>query len=51
MKKKTTKRVFRTPTEKALSLTDMGSPADVLGSYTGKGKNKNERPVQDADDL
>lgn len=25
--------------------------SDVLGSYTGVPKNKNEKPIQDADDL
>ena len=30
---------------------DMFSKTDPSGSYTGTPKNKEERPVQDADDL
>ena len=44
------KRDF-SPTEKAKKLTDMRSETDVNGSYTGKPQDKNEKPVQDADDL
>ena len=51
MKKKANKTVSFKPTEKALQLTDMRSQTDYLGSYTGQGKNKKERPIQDADDL
>ena len=49
--KKTTNKVSFAPTEKAMKLTDMSSKTDTLGSYTGQGKDKKERPVQDADDL
>ena len=30
---------------------DMRSPTDPNGSYTGRAKNKTDRPTQDADDL
>lgn len=39
------------PTKRALRVFDDPSDTDVNGSYTGKPKNKNEVPVQDADDL
>ena len=39
------------PTKRALSVFNKPSDTDVNGSYTGKPKNKNEVPVQDADDL
>jgi len=39
------------PTQAALSLIGEGSKTDVLGSYTGKPKDKYDKPVQDADDL
>lgn len=39
------------PTERALELLDNQSQTDVLGSYTGKPKDKYDKPVQDADDL
>ena len=39
------------PTKKALDLFPEPSATDVNGSYTGKPKNKREKPVQDADDL
>ncbi len=39
------------PTKKALSVFDDPSDTDVNGSYTGRPKNRYERPVQDADDL
>ena len=39
------------PTKKALELEFEPSSTDVNGSYTGIPKNKNEVPVQDADDL
>ena len=39
------------PTERALGVFNEPSDTDVNGSYTGKPKNKNEQPVQDADDL
>ena len=48
--KKTTRRV-PAPTKKAISVFNEPSNTDVNGSYTGKPKNKNEVPVQDADDL
>ena len=50
MGKKQTQRV-PAPTERALSVYNKPSNTDVNGSYTGKPKNKNEQPVQDADDL
>ena len=42
--------------KKALSVTKFKSPdsrikSDVNGSYTGVPLGKNEKPVQDADDL
>jgi hypothetical protein len=39
------------PTKRALAVFDAPSNTDVNGSYTGRPKNKNEKPVQDADDL
>lgn len=39
------------PTKRALDVYVEPSDTDVNGSYTGKPKNKNEVPVQDADDL
>ena len=39
------------PTEKALELVLDVSDTDVNGSYTGRPKNKREKPEQDADDL
>ena len=39
------------PTERALEVISPPSSTDVNGSYTGKPKNKKEKPVQDADDL
>ena len=40
------------PTKRALDVLDnKPSDTDVNGSYTGRPKNKNETPVQDADDL
>lgn len=39
------------PTKKAMDLFPEPSDTDVNGSYTGKPKNKEEIPVQDADDL
>ncbi|MBQ8394474.1 MAG: hypothetical protein IJX49_02750 [Clostridia bacterium] len=48
--KKSTRRI-PAPTRKALELFNDPSKTDVNGSYTGKPKNKNEVPVQDADDL
>ena len=48
--KKKTQRI-PAPTKKALELVLDTSDTDVNGSYTGKPKNKNEVPVQDADDL
>ena len=39
------------PTKKALGLVFEPSNTDVNGSSTGRPKNKNELPVQDADDL
>ena len=39
------------PTKTALGVFVKPSKTDVNGSYTGKPKNKNEKPEQDADDL
>ena len=39
------------PTKRALGVFNEPSDTDVNGSYTGKPKNKDELPVQDADDL
>lgn len=39
------------PTKRALDVYVEPSDTDVNGSYTGKPKQKNEKPVQDADDL
>ena len=39
------------PTKRALDVLPKPSNTDVNGSYTGLPKNKNEMPVQDADDL
>ena len=39
------------PTEKVLDLFEDAKYSDINGSYTGRPKNKNETPVQDADDL
>ena len=39
------------PTKRALALVGDTSETDVNGSYTGVPKNKEEIPVQDADDL
>ena len=39
------------PTKLALSLVGTRSQTDVNGSYTGVPMNKQEKPVQDADDL
>ncbi len=48
--KKSANRV-PSPTKRALGVFVEPSDTDVNGSYTGKPKNKNELPVQDADDL
>lgn len=48
--KKKTQRI-PAPTKKAISVFNKPSDTDVNGSYTGKPKNENEVPVQDADDL
>ena len=48
--KKEGKRV-PAPTKKALGVLPGPSNTDVNGSYTGLPKDKNEIPVQDADDL
>ena len=48
--KKATQRI-PAPTKRALELVGDVSKTDVNGSYTGVPKNKNEVPVQDADDL
>ena len=50
MKEKDTKRI-PLPTKQALKVIGESSDTDVNGSYTGKPKNKKEKPVQDADDL
>ena len=50
MQEKNDKRV-PSPTKRALGVYVEPSNTDVNGSYTGKPKNKNEKPVQDADDL
>ena len=39
------------PTKRALDVFNQPSDTDVNGSYTGRPKNKDELPVQDADDL
>lgn len=39
------------PTKRAMELFPPPSNTDVNGSYTGKPKDKQEHPVQDADDL
>ena len=39
------------PTELALRLVGKTSKTDVNGSYTGVPHDKQEKPVQDADDL
>ncbi len=39
------------PTQKALEVIVEPSDTDPNGSYTGKPKNKYEKPVQDTDDL
>ena len=39
------------PTQRALGVFTDPSKTDVNGSYTGKPRNKKEKPVQDADDL
>ena len=39
------------PTKRALDVLPKPSNTDVNGSYTGLPQNKNEIPVQDADDL
>lgn len=39
------------PTQRALQNFPTPSDTDVNGSYTGRPKNKHEKPVQDADDL
>lgn len=48
--KKTTQHV-PAPTKRALTVLPKPSDTDVNGSYTGLPKNKEEQPVQDADDL
>lgn len=48
--KKTTQRI-PAPTKRALDVFTGPSKTDVNGSYTGKPINKEELPVQDADDL
>ena len=44
-------RAIPAPTKQALKVFDDPSDTDVNGSYTGRPKNKREKPVQDADDL
>ncbi len=39
------------PTQRALDVFNAPSDTDINGSYTGRPKNKKEKPVQDADDL
>ena len=54
MKKTANKKVDKhvpAPTKSALRILGESSKPDVLGSYTGIPENKDERPVQDADDL
>ena len=48
---KTDKKRIPAPTKKAVALFPEPSATDVNGSYTGKPKDKGEKPVQDADDL
>ncbi|MBQ9714069.1 MAG: hypothetical protein IJV83_05585 [Clostridia bacterium] len=50
MPKKNVQRV-PAPTKRALGIYNAPSDTDVNGSYTGKPKGKDKRPVQDADDL
>ena len=46
------KKRVPSPTKRALDVLDNKPPdTDVNGSYTGRPKQKNELPVQDADDL
>ena len=51
MHTKTTTNRVPSPTKRALDVYVEPSNTDVNGSYTGKPKNKTEKPVQDADDL
>ena len=51
MSKKNRRERIPAPTEKALNVLLKPSETDVNGSYTGVPKNKQEQPVQDADDL
>ena len=54
MKKIANKEQFQripAPTQLALRLVGKTSETDVNGSYTGVPENKQEKPVQDADDL
>lgn len=53
MTKPSKKGVHRVPapTQRALQSFPAPSDTDVNGSYTGRPKNKREKPVQDADDL
>lgn len=46
------KKEKKKPTEKALGMIELVSRKnDPSGSYTGKPLDKDEMPVQDADDL
>ena len=51
MKEKKMAQRVPAPTNRALDLVGDTSETDVNGSYTGVPKNKEETPVQDADDL
>ena len=51
MQTKNADKRIPSPTKRALDVYVEPSDTDVNGSYTGKPKNKNEKPVQDADDL
>ena len=51
MSAKTNRQRVPAPTKKALQVIIEPSSTDVNGSYTGKPKNKKDKPVQDADDL
>lgn len=45
------KRPVSTPTKRALEIFNEPSKTDVDGSYTGNPEDRNDLPVQDADDL
>ena len=45
------KHPVSTPTKRALEIFNKPSKTDVDGSYTGNPEDRNDLPVQDADDL